>query len=85
MNQHMVTRLLLIWLLSFVAYFAQAQAAGDCGGPPEDIPPAESCPEACIYCNFAGYMGSSEGYAGNGTPPGGFCSMIPAPPPNGSA
>ena len=74
MNQHMVTRLLLIWLLSFVAYFAQAQA--NCGGPPTDVPPAESCPEACIYCGFAGYMGSTEGYAGNGAPPGGFCGAI---------
>lgn len=69
-------RLLLVWLFGLVACFAYSQAAPDCGGPPADIPPAESCPEACIYCDFAGYMGNSGGYAGNGTPPGGFCSQI---------
>lgn len=47
-----------------------------CGGAPNQFPPAESCPEACIYCEFNGYMGSTAGYGPNGLPPGGFCSQI---------
>ena len=73
----MVKRLLLLsGLLFCVAYLAQAQLPPSCGGNPNQVPPAESCPETCIYCNFANYMGSSAGYAGNGAPPGGFCAGI---------
>jgi hypothetical protein len=68
---------ILLFLLVFgAAPAAIAQSAGDCGGPPSQVPPAESCPEACIYCSFPNYFGSTGGYAGNGIPPGGFCSQI---------
>ncbi len=69
-------RLSLTLLLLFLAYAAITHAQSACGGPPSDVPPAESCPEACIYCSFDGYMGTTAGYQGNGIPPGGFCSMI---------
>jgi hypothetical protein len=70
----MVKKLLFIFCVMLVAVYAQAQPP--CGGPPDQVPPAESCPEACIYCDFNGYMGTTAGYAPNGIPPGGFCSMI---------
>lgn len=69
-------RLSLTLLLLFLACAAITHAQSACGGPPSDVPPAESCPEACIYCDFSGYIGTTSGYQGNGIPPGGFCSMI---------
>jgi Secretion system C-terminal sorting domain/PKD-like domain len=63
---------LILWSLFQIRLFAQPP----CGGTPNQIRPAESCPEACVYCDFNGYMGTTGGYAPNGIPPGGFCSMI---------
>lgn len=64
-------------LLPFLAFFAfvcseaTAQVAGACPTPPP--PGAESCPNACVYCDFDGYMGIN-----NGTPSGGntVCGAI---------
>lgn len=67
---------LLFLALLGAASAAIAQSPADCSGAPSQVPPAESCPEACIYCSFSSYKGSTEGYAGNGIPPGGFCSQI---------
>lgn len=53
---------------------ASAQIPG-CGGPPSDVPPAESCLEACAYCGFTGLQGSTLGYAASPPPPG-FCSTV---------
>jgi hypothetical protein len=63
---------LILWSLFQIRLLAQPP----CGGTPANISPAESCPEACIYCDFNGYMGTTGGYVSNGIPPGGFCSMI---------
>lgn len=57
---------------SFVTYIS----ADACAGSPYIIPPAESCYETCIYCDFNGYTGSTAGYVSNGIPIGGFCSMV---------
>jgi len=68
-----------LFLLLFLVVFGAAsiaQSPADCGGSPSQVPPAESCPEVCIYCSFNGYKGNTAGYAGNGIPPGGFCSQI---------
>lgn len=66
------TILLLTLLGSCFSIYGQS----NCGGSPYQVPPAESCPEACIYCSFNGYTGSTDVYTGNGIPPGGFCSSI---------
>jgi len=64
-------------LLALMAFFAfafgqiSAQVSPACGTPPP--PGAESCPNACVYCNFDGYMGIN-----NGSPSGGndVCGAI---------
>lgn len=71
---HLRFALLLAALLFCVSVFAQIPP--DCGGPPSNVPPAEMCEWACIYCDFNGYIGSTAGYQGNGTPSGGFCGQI---------
>ncbi len=62
---------LLFWGCCVAAY-----GQAPCGGPPTQVPPAESYTEACIYCGFTEYDGTTAGYGPNGIPPGGFCSMI---------
>ncbi len=74
MKNQLYTLLLSLAALGF-APAASAQIPGDCGGPPADIPPAESCLEACIYCDFTGLQGFTLGYAASPPPPG-FCGTI---------
>jgi len=62
-------------LLLLISTLIHAQTPS-CGGPISTFPPAEDCASACIYCDFNGYIGSTAGYTGNGTPVGGFCSQI---------
>jgi len=52
-----------------------AQIPPDCGGPPSQVPPAESCMEACAYCDFNGLQNTTEGFKANAAPPG-FCGVI---------
>lgn len=74
MKNFLRTTSFLLVALGFVpAVFAQIP--GDCGGPPADVPPAESCLEACVYCDFTGFQGTTEGYMANTAPPG-FCGSL---------
>lgn len=74
MKNFLRTTSFLLVALGFVpAVFAQIP--GDCGGPPADVPPAESCLEACVYCDFMGTQGSTLGYAADAQPPG-FCGTL---------
>ncbi len=64
--------LLLVLLLTYIfGVPVHAQVAPPCPTPPP--PGAESCPAACVYCNFDGYMGIN-----NGSPSGGnvVCGSI---------
>lgn len=72
------TRLRFVVLLAAVLFYVPvfAQIPPDCGGPPSNVLPAESCPEVCVYCDFSGYMGSTAGYFGNNHPGGGFCGQV---------
>ncbi len=70
----------LYTLFFFLAAFGFAPAASaqisDCGGPISDVPPADECLAACVYCDFSGLLqGSTLGYVANAAPPG-FCSTI---------
>ncbi len=59
---------------SCLAYPLQPPA---CPGADAYYPPSESCPEACVRPFIpTGYTYSTAGYQGDGTPPGGFCSMV---------
>jgi hypothetical protein len=72
----MLKRFILISLLiSGLNLMATAQTP-PCGGQPDQVPPAESCEEVCVYCNFINFLGITGGYAPNPAPPGGFCSVI---------
>jgi len=73
-NQLLFSISLLLGCLSF-SPLAFAQLPPDCGGPPTDVPPADDCMGACIYCNFNGLLSSTDGYAANVAPPG-FCSTV---------
>ncbi len=53
-------------VLFLYASFACLLAQQPCGNPPEQVPPAESCAEACIYCSFNGYNGSTANYDASG-------------------
>ncbi len=66
-----------IWLILLLSCFVRTVfAQTPCGGSPNQVPPAESCLDACIYCDFNYYFGTTAGYAPNGNPQGGFCSFI---------
>ncbi len=56
--------LLLTTVLLSLHFSLNAQVAPPC--PSNTFPGAESCPNACVYCNFDGYTGIN-----NGTPSGG--------------
>jgi hypothetical protein len=65
-------QLLLTFSFLFFSFIKiLAQVAPPCPTPPP--PGAESCPAACVYCDFDGYMGIN-----NGTPSGGntVCGQI---------
>ena len=63
--------LALVYCLVSLQNYLSAQVAPPCPTPPP--PGAESCPAACVYCNFDGYMGIN-----NGSPSGGnlVCGQI---------
>lgn len=42
--------------------------------PTDDYPGADFCFDACVFCSFTGYAGTTAGYTGQ-TPPG-FCGTI---------
>lgn len=67
----MVKKLLALASLICIATTMWAQLPPPCA---PGAPPAENCDEACIYCNFNNYSGSTSGY-GPGNPPG-FCGTI---------
>ncbi len=67
----MVKRLLLLCTLLVTAFHVQAQLPPPCGSGTE---PGENCEDACITCDFNGYMGSSANWAGGSVPS--FCSQI---------
>ena len=69
MNQSL--RLFLVFNLLFSLQQLHAQVAPPCPTPPP--PGAEACQQACVYCNFDGYMGIN-----NGSPSGGntVCGQI---------
>jgi hypothetical protein len=52
-----------------------AQIPPDCGGPVSQVPPAETCMEACVYCDLIAAQGSTAGYAASAPPPG-FCGVV---------
>lgn len=63
----------LIFLVAFTAtaFTAKAQLPPPC--PPGQAP-ADDCSDACIYCNFNGYSGSTNNYTPDGA--NGFCGSI---------
>ncbi len=63
--------LFLLPLALLLTHFLPAQSLPVC---PVDTPPADYCPDACLYCNLDGYHGTTGGYTGQ-TPPG-FCGTI---------
>lgn len=73
MNKPTILPLFLLLLLCAAHINAQTPS---CGAPASNVPPAENCSSACIYCDFNGYIGSTAEYTGNGIPIGGFCSQI---------
>ncbi|HRI58602.1 MAG TPA: gliding motility-associated C-terminal domain-containing protein [Saprospiraceae bacterium] len=68
----MVKKLLLLVVLLQTALTLKAQVPDPC--PSDDTPAADFCEDACIYCNFNGYTGSTAGYSGQ--TPAGFCGTI---------
>lgn len=67
MHQKLLLLILAILLFGFSAF---AQVAPPC--PSNTFPGAESCQNACVYCNFDGYTGTN-----NGTPSGGTANGCP--------
>lgn len=68
----MVKKLLLLCVLLQTALSLKAQVPDPC--PSDDFPAADICEDACIYCNFSGYSGTTAGYTGQ--TPNGFCGTI---------
>lgn len=68
----MVKKLLVLTSLLLFVLEVKAQLPPPC--PANDFPAADLCSDICIYCNFNGYMGTTNGYSGQ-TPPG-FCGTI---------
>ena len=63
-----------IFLIVYVLLFTQmlqAQLPGACGGGSS---PAIACEEACVFCNFQGYTGSTAGYPSGIVPE--FCGTV---------
>ncbi len=53
-------------------YIGAAPLAPPC--PTSDLPAADNCAEACVFCNFMGYTGTSAGYTPDPAP--GFCGVV---------
>lgn len=74
MKSQLLSAFLFLAALGFApAVFAQIPP--DCGGPVSQVPPAESCMEACAYCDFNGLQNTTEGFIANTAPPG-FCGVV---------
>jgi len=69
----MVKHLLFLSLFVFVVAGLQAQIIIPLC-PADDAPAADACEDACLYCNLAGYTGSTDGYVANSAP--GFCGTL---------
>lgn len=67
----MLKRLLAFSLLLVTATWLGAQLPPPCPG---NVPPADDCADACIYCNFNNLNSQTTGYTGGGVP--GFCGTI---------
>ena len=68
----MVKHLLFFFLLLLAAPMAIAQTPPTC--PSSDIPAADNCQDACIYCNLQSYTGTTIGYTDGIA--AGFCGTI---------
>jgi hypothetical protein len=68
----MVKKLLLLCILLQSSLSLMAQVPDPC--PANDTPAADNCNEACIYCNFNGYTGTTSPYSQGFAP--GFCGTI---------
>lgn len=68
----MVKKLLLLCVLLSITFLLKAQIPDPC--PSNNFPASDFCESTCIYCNFNGYSGTTQGYTGQ-TPPG-FCGTI---------
>lgn len=64
-------KLFLLSALLLSSRLSYAQLPPECG---PGQPPADDCSDACIYCNFNGYSGSTSGYTPGIAP--GFCGSI---------
>lgn len=53
-------------------YIGTAPLASPCSA--SDLPAADNCGDACIFCNFMGYTGTTVGYSADPAP--GFCGAV---------
>lgn len=53
-------------------YIGTAPLASPC--PTSDLPGVDNCADACVFCNFMGYTGTTAGYTPDPAP--GFCGVV---------